>query len=35
MLYNLDIEQIDIKTEFLYDIIDQLLYIKVMREYEQ
>ena len=33
--YNLDIEQMDVKTEFLHGIIDQLLYVEVPRGYEQ
>ena len=33
--YNLDIEQMDIKTAFLYGIIDQLLYVEVPKGYEQ
>lgn len=33
--YNLDIDQIDVKTAFLHDIIDQLLYVKIPRRYEQ
>ena len=32
--YNLDIEQIDVKTAFLHGIIDQFLYVKVPRGYE-
>ena len=33
--YDLDIEQIDVKTAFLHGIIDQLLYMEVPKEYEQ
>ena len=33
--YDLDIEQIDVKTAFLYGIIDQLLYVEVPKRYEQ
>lgn len=33
--YDLDIEQIDVKTAFLHCIIDQLLYVEVPRGYEQ
>lgn len=33
--YNLDIDQIDVKTAFLHGIIDQLLYMEVPRGYEQ
>ena len=33
--YDLDIEQIDVKTAFLHGIIDQLLYLEVPRGYEQ
>lgn len=34
LFYNLDIEQIDIKTAFLLDIIDQFLYMEVLRDYK-
>lgn len=33
--YDLDIEQMDVKTTFLYGIIDQLLYVEVPKRYEQ
>ena len=33
--YDLDIEQMDIKTAFLYGIINQLLYVEVLKGYEQ
>ena len=33
--YNLDIEQIDIKTAFFYGIIAQLLYIEIPKGYKQ
>lgn len=29
--YNLDIDQIDIKTCFLYEVIDQLVYIEILK----
>ena len=32
--YDLDIEQMDVKTAFLHGIIDQLLYIEVPKGYE-
>lgn len=33
--YNLDVEQIDVKTAFFHGIIDQLLYIEIPKRYEQ
>ena len=33
--YDLDIEQMDVKTTFFHDIIDQLLYMEVPKKYEQ
>lgn len=33
--YNLDIEQMDVKTASLHGIIDQLLYVEVPKGYEQ
>lgn len=33
--YDLDIKQINVKTAFLHGIIDQRLYVKVPRGYEQ
>lgn len=35
VFYNLDIKQMDIKTAFWHDIIDQLLYIEIPRGYKQ
>lgn len=32
--YNLDINQIDIKTAFLYGLIDQLVYVEVPKDFE-
>lgn len=32
--YNLDINQIDIKTTFLYSFIDQLVYVQIPKESE-
>lgn len=29
--YNLDIHQIDVKTAFLYSLIDQLIYIEILK----
>lgn len=34
IVYNLDIEQIDVKTAFLHGIIDQVLYKEVLQRYE-
>lgn len=33
--YDLDINQMDVKTAFLHGIIDQLLYVEVPRGYKQ
>lgn len=33
--YDLDIEQMDVKTTFLHGMIDQLLYVEVPKRYEQ
>ncbi len=33
--YDLDIEQMDVKTAFLHGIIDQLLYVEVSHGYKQ
>lgn len=35
VFYDLVLEQIEVKTAFLYGIIDQLLYIKVPKKYKQ
>lgn len=32
--YNLDIDQMNIKTAFLYGIIDQLVYIQILKSSE-
>lgn len=29
--YNLDINQMDVKTPFLYNLIDQLIYVKMLK----
>ncbi len=34
VFYDLDIEQMDVKTAFLHGIIDQLLYMEVPRGYK-
>ena len=35
VFYNLDIEQMNIKTAFLYSIIDHLFYVEVPKRYEE
>lgn len=30
--YNLDIDSIDVKTAFLYELIDQLVYVEILKE---
>lgn len=32
--YDLDIDQMDVKTAFLYGLIDQLVYVQIPRESE-
>lgn len=32
VFYNLDINQIDVKTAFLYSLIDQLVYVEISKE---
>ena len=32
--YDLDIDQLDVKTAFLYGIIDQLIYVEMPKGYE-
>ena len=29
--YNLDIDQMDVKTAFLYGLIDQLIYVEILK----
>ena len=35
VFYDLDIEQMDVKTAFLHGIINQLLYMEIPKRYEQ
>ena len=34
IFYNLDMKQINIKTAFFYNMIDQFLYVKIPKKYE-
>ena len=34
VFYNLDIKEINIKTDFFHSIIDQLLYMKITKKYD-